>query len=316
MTTKDSKNIVKKTFEKNLKMSIGIVVLVICGFITLFTTEALASGTLSPQPGTNNDVQINAALESGGVVHLNPGTYVIGKNLFINKDDTTLEGVKGTIIKLKDSANWAADNRGGMIQTQGTKNVRITGFEIDGNREKNTYSTLSTRSGHSVNRGQYFYTEIFASGVQGMEVDHMYLHDNWNDILRIDGSEDVRFHDDTVRNPGHDVVYATKSSYVYCYNNYVLIYCNSGFRAYVTSPMYVFDNVIGDESTSGWVGIEVQTGSAVGLRNNKFIMNSGHSEISGETGSVPSSVTADHAPEYWRTDSRGRSILENDGDDD
>jgi hypothetical protein len=74
--------------------------------------------------------------------------------------------------------------------------------------------------------------------------------------------------------------------------------------------MQVYNNIIGDESSSGWVGIEVQGTPAVLINNNKFTINGGgNSNISGPT-TVESSLKASHNPEYPVTDSNGKSILE------
>lgn len=266
-----------------------------------------AAGTLSASQ-CHNDCQkiINDALAGGGTVHLNPGTYVISGKILI-PSNTILEGTKGSIIKLIDNANWPKDQHGGMIQgkSSGVNNVRITGFEIDGNRSNNTVS-----NGMETACGKYFYTMIDFTDASNIEVDHMYLHDNWNDILKISHVTNASFHDNTVRNPGHDIVYATYCNNVKCYNNYVLIYCNSAFRSYSSKNMQVYDNVIGDESSSGWVGIEVQGTPAVLINNNKFTINGGgNSNISGPT-AVDSSLKASHNPEYPTTDSTGKSILE------
>ena len=116
---------------------------------------------------------------------------------------------------------------------------------------------------------------FFGAESKNIEIDHNYLHDNWNDIVFISRVTNFSFHDNTVRNPGHDIVYAVKCTNVRAYNNYVLIYCNSAFRSDGSTNYQAYDNVIGDESSSGWTGIEVQNGGTIQLNNNTFTINGG-----------------------------------------
>lgn len=291
---------------RNTKLSFLVPVLFFLCVLLGAAGEARAAGTLSPVSGNNNQDQINTALASGGVVHLRPGTYVVSNKIFM-PSNSTLEGEKGAIIKLIDQANWPREEHGGMIQgaNSNVANVRITGFEIDMNRSHNT-----TSNGAETPCGRYYYTMIYFSRSSNIEVDHMYMHDNWNDILKVNYCKNVSFHDNTVRNPGHDIVYAIYCDGVKIYNNYALIYCNSAFRSYYSSNMQVYDNIIGDESSSGWIGVEVQGNPAVQLNNNTFTINGGgNSNISGPT-ATNSSLTAPHSPEYPTTDNNGNSILE------
>ncbi len=216
-------------------------------------TEAL-SATLTPVAGHKNQVQINKALAKGGVVHLSAGTYVIDDSIEL-RSGATLQGDSGAKIKLADSANWPKNKA--IVEGTSVSNVRITGFEIDGDGVHNT-----TSAGASTVCGKYYYTMIHVTGGSHVEVDHMYLHDNWNDIFKFSSSSNVKFHDNTVRKEGHDVVYAIHSDDVWVFNNDIKIACNSGVRPDGTKNIYIYGNEITRDG-GGYAGIEIQGASEV-----------------------------------------------------
>lgn len=225
--------------------------------------DASGATVLSPQQGSNNHTQINNALKGGGKVYLNEGTYVISDTIVLNSGNI-LSGDAKAIIKLVDNANWPKYKN--MIEGIDVSNVRVTGFEVDGNRANNT-----TSDGASTACGKYYYTMIYFKNSSGIEVDNMYLHHNWNDILKFSSCDNVKFHHNTVRQPGHDVVYAIGSTNVWVYNNYIRIYCNSGVRPDGTQNIYIYNNDIArDEGAGGYAGIEVQGDSIVYICNNNI----------------------------------------------
>ncbi|MDD3370372.1 MAG: right-handed parallel beta-helix repeat-containing protein [Alphaproteobacteria bacterium] len=217
-------------------------------------------------PGTNTK-QINAALKSGGVVHLNAGTYLINDTIVLNCG-TTLEGDRGAVIKVASGVNWAQGKS--IIRGTNVKNVRITGFEIDGNRDNNIapYSA-SNAWGHN------YYIMFALSGVTNVEIDNMYLHDNWDDIINAVDSKNLNIHDNIFRRPGHDIVAITNTGTTYVTNNCMRVFGNSGARANKNSgPMYVINNNITREANdTGYTGIEVKTASASVYNCNNTIYN-------------------------------------------
>ncbi|MDD3190841.1 MAG: glycosyl hydrolase family 28 protein [Candidatus Pacebacteria bacterium] len=252
---------------RNIK-NIFFTALLVLYFSFGFSGEALAGGTLSASDCSNNCQNIiNAALSTGGTTYLQAGTYVISSNINITVDGTTLTGDNSAVIKLINNANWPADENGGMIQAKsGVNDVRITGFEIDGNGPNNT-----TSGGISTVCGKYYYTMIYFKGGSGIEVDNMKLHDNWNDILKLSQCNDVKFHDNIVRSPGHDIVYASRSEDIRIYNNYMRIYCNSGARGYYVDNFYVYNNDIARESAGANAAIELQGGAPDGGASQVYV---------------------------------------------
>ncbi|MDD3006989.1 MAG: right-handed parallel beta-helix repeat-containing protein, partial [Candidatus Pacebacteria bacterium] len=246
---------------RSLKSDFFLAILLVCGFFSVNLPHAQAGGTLSATTGSSsNQVQINAALASGGTVHLNAGTYVINDTIVL-KSNTVLEGDSGAKIVLAGGVHWPEYKN--MLEGLSVSNVRITGFEIDGNRANNDDANGKC--------GQYLYTMIYFKGSSAIEVDNMYLHHNWNDILKFSGCSNVKFHNNTVRQPGHDVVYAIGSSDVWVYDNYIRIYCNSGVRPDGTKNIYIYGNDIArDEGAGGYAGIEVQGASTVFICNNNI----------------------------------------------
>jgi len=248
---------------RSLKLYFLLVLLLVSGFFCANPSQAQAGGTLSATTGNDNQVQINAALASGGTVHLNAGQYVINDTIAL-RSNTVLEGDTGAKIVLVGNANWPKDKN--MIEGLSVSNVRITGFEVDGNRDNNTSS-----NGTATACGKYFYTMIYFKSSSAIEIDNMYLHHNWNDILKFSASSNVKFHNNTVRQPGHDVVYAIGSSDVWVYDNYIRIYCNSGIRPDGTKNIYIYGNDIArDEGAGGYAGIEIQGASTVFICNNNI----------------------------------------------
>lgn len=253
---------------RSINIKLGLLALFVCGFFFASADQAAAAGTLSAQSGSNNQTQINVALASGGVVHLNAGTYTISDTIVL-KSGNTLEGDAGAKIVLVSNANWPRNKN--MIEGRSVSNVHIKGFEVDGNRANNTTSTSGGSVGEQTACGKYFYTMIYFVSSTNIEVDHMTLHHNWNDILKFSRCTTVSFHDNTVRQPGHDVVYAIGSSDVKVYNNFIRIYCNSGVRPDGTKNIDIYNNDIArDEGAGGYAGIEIQGESTVRICNNNI----------------------------------------------
>ncbi|MDD3370375.1 MAG: hypothetical protein PHE27_00975, partial [Alphaproteobacteria bacterium] len=216
-------------------------------------TSSGSTTTLTAGNSTNQQVQINAALAKGGIVYLKAGVYTINGQITIGVDNTTLKGERGAVIKLVDKANW--DPYVELVHVK-AKNVRITGFEIDGNAPNNT-----TSNGDTCNCGREYYDIIFVDNTSNVEIDHMYLHDNWNDSILVKGSKNVNVHNNIFRRPGHDVVANySRSSTVYITNNCIRTYCNSAIRAYSSGPVYAINNDISRETgyTGGYAAFEIQ----------------------------------------------------------
>ncbi|MFA7169457.1 MAG: right-handed parallel beta-helix repeat-containing protein, partial [Candidatus Paceibacterota bacterium] len=265
------------------KNNFFLVFFIFCSFVGM-VHGASATVYLTPHQGIdNNQVYINEALNNEGArengiltVHLRGGTYVINDKVLVGSN-TVLEGDSNAIIKLVDNANWPReeDTPGGMLQGKNSSvtNVRITGFEIDGNGANNT-----TSNGVSTVCGKYYYTMLYFRNATNLEVDNMKLHDNWNDILKFSGADGVKFHNNTVWKEGHDVVYAISSKNVWVYDNNIKIACNSGVRPYNTQNISIYGNDITRDG-SGYAGIEIQSASTVWICDNNIYNTLGGSIV-------------------------------------
>jgi len=263
-------------------------------FSLIFSSSAFATTYLKSTGNSNNQVQINAALSKGGVVYLYAGTYWINNTIFL-KSNTTLKGARNAKIKLVPNANWPKYRP--MLRGENVTNVRITGFEIDGNRDKNTLS-----NGVATKCGKYFYDIIQLQGSSNIEIDHMYLHHNWNDIVLSKRTSNLNFHNNIVRQPGHDIVSIYAAGKTYVTNNCMRLYCNAGARAAGgAGPMYVASNYIArDDGAGGYAAIEVQQSTTkvyncnnkIGNVATKYGLLSGGTLISGGCPSVPAMTKA------------------------
>jgi hypothetical protein len=221
-------------------------------FVLTGVQGAFAATVLNPIANDkNNQHQINEALKKGGVVHLNAGTYVVSSTINM-VSGTTLEGDRGAKIIVADNARW--EKYRPIIRMLRVKNVRVTGFEIDGNRDKNLfpYDSALQAPGHQFYRIFYLYAS------DNIEIDHMYLHDTWDDVVFSEKVWDLNFHDNVVRRPGHDIVSIYHSGTTFVTNNCMKVYGNSGARTWGNSgPLYVISNNISkEENAPSFAGIQ------------------------------------------------------------
>jgi hypothetical protein len=217
-----------------------------------FIFPAYAATVLSPVEGNNNHVQINDALRKGGVVHLNAGTYVISSTINM-RTGTTLQGDRGAKIVVAPDVGW--EKYRPVVRFSSVENARMAGFEIDGNRDKNLFpfESAAAAPGHQYYRGFFLYKS------KNIEIDHMYLHDFWDDVVFSEKTTNLNFHDNIVRRSGHDIIAIYHSGTTYVTNNCMRASFNSGARVYGNSgPMYLVSNNIGKEENSvSYAGIEV-----------------------------------------------------------
>ncbi len=227
-----------------------IIGLVICSLFYSNTAAYAETITLSPVAGSRNQVQINEALKKGGVVHLNAGTYTIDNNIEM-VSGATLEGDRGAKIFVADNVRW--EKYRPVIRMLHLKNARVTGFEIDANRDNNMHPYI-TKEGAP---GHQFYRIFYLYKADNVEIDHMYLHDTWDDVVFAEKAWNLNFHDNIVRRPGHDVVSIYHSGPAYVTNNCMRVYKFSGARTWGNSgPLYVVSNDIGKEpDITSWAGI-------------------------------------------------------------
>ncbi|MDD4615648.1 MAG: right-handed parallel beta-helix repeat-containing protein [Alphaproteobacteria bacterium] len=231
-------------YFKNLLNSQSSLFLVLAGLL-IGTAPALADTTLSPCASCDtNQVQINAALKQGGIVTLSSGTYVINSSINL-RSNSTLKGSGSVIIKLADNLKW--ERYRPIIHGSSVKNIRVVGIEVDGNRGGN--ASIAANSG--------YFRQFFCYKCLNVEFDHSYLHDNLDTAFFLEKSGAVNIHDNVVRNPGYNGVFAYHSDTVYVTNNCLRASNGSGVHVGGASgPVYVINNNIASEANAkGFAGI-------------------------------------------------------------
>jgi hypothetical protein len=219
-----------------------LILLVVC-FIVLDARVAFSETVLSPVAGTNNQIQINNALKKGGTVFLKAGTYIIDSNIEM-VSGTSLLGERGAKVMVVSDAKWKKFRP--IIRFLHVENARVAGFEIDGNRDNNIfpYPSAAEAMGHQYYRIFYLYKS------KNIEIDKMYLHDNWDDVVFSEKTWDLNFHDNVIRRPGHDVVTTYHSGTTFVTNNCMRVYGNVGVRNWDArdDALYAISNDIAREA--------------------------------------------------------------------
>ena len=202
--------------------------------------------------GSGDDVQINAALAkvagTGGTVYLKSGTYIIGNTIKIG-DSTTLTGDSNAVVKLKNNARWNIYVP--LIENVGSKgNIKIHGFEIDGNYDYNKE--------HPKGEGSYYVLMLFQN-IDNVQVYDMKLHNNAFDLMHFTRCTGVSVHDNIGRDQGHEFVWLDYCNGANIYNNDISIQVNAGIRAEASNNMKIHNNKIYATVNSGYTGIYVQS---------------------------------------------------------
>jgi len=203
--------------------------------------------------GKDDQVQLNQALklafDSTGytTVYLKgPFTYVIDDTLLIGSN-TTLEGDSSSKIRLIDNANWKASKPLFKERKSKSRNIKIQGFTLDGNREGNKKDAS----------GKGYYNLIHFSNCKNITVCNMYLTNNHGDGLKTDSCSNIKFYNNKAYLLGHDALYASGCSDVKAWKNKITCRTNSALRLYNTNKVSFYDNIITSEG-SGGAGVEIQ----------------------------------------------------------
>ncbi len=233
---------------------------------------------LSPEPGENNQIQINNAINAapeGGSVYLRAGTYVISQPIKL-KSKLVLEGDKDAVIKLKDHANWRTiaylgENKGSVRDPliggdSGLSDVEIKCFQIDGNYNFNSASGGGNSSaafrdciGASATswdkdmrecekkykdrwHGSGYYTLIGLSNGGNWSIHDMVLKDGANDGVKADHASGVRFYGNFVNGMGHEGFYSLYSHGIEIHDNKFAVRASDGVRGDDSYDMSIHDN--------------------------------------------------------------------------
>ena len=136
---------------------------------------------------TDDSSAINTALALGGTVVVPEGTYIVRDLLVPN--DTEVIGENAKLILASGGNNIIRNNSDGSAGYLGSKNIKICGFEFDG---QDTYSTL-----------------IAIGHAQNVEICHCNFHNLAQaHFIEINGSYNVHIHD----NFFHDYTYSDARS--------------------------------------------------------------------------------------------------------
>lgn len=249
--------------------------------LTLFTIGG-ATGkvvTLDTNGGTNNDVQINAALQEvadagGGIVHLNAGIYSFENPIVFAGDNTILEGEgrENTIIKLKDKAHWTTLNTHNHYEgpepesliknTAGAlHNLAIMNLQIDGNKYNQEYTYDTNENGtidpdehYPVPDGEGNYVDLKFTSRNGSEnvsnllFSNLFFNRNNGDVLSISNPRNIIVTNCKSRNIGHSSVYFDNPINMLVEKNDFLITANSAVRWYDGNHIIVKDNLMEGEA--------------------------------------------------------------------
>ncbi len=250
--------------------------------------------TLSSNAGTNNDVQINAALQEvadagGGVVHLNAGVYIIENPIFFTGNNTILEGEgsDSTIIRLKENAGWnishshnnylAPEQQKIINNTAGAlHNLAIMNIQVDGNKynQKYTFDTngngvIDSDEHYLVPDGQGNYVTVDFRARNGSEnvsnilFSNFFMNRSNDDALAVTYPTNIIVEKSKARYIGHSTVYFVNPINLLVEKNDFLITANSGVRWYDGNHIVVKDNILEGESTktgNSNFGVEVTSG--------------------------------------------------------
>ena len=210
--------------------------------------------------GKDDHIQINEALEYAGraeiqgTVYLQgPNTYVINGELII-KSDTELTGDSTACIKLANNSNFKEYDKSAFIkQLSSSRNIKIHGFEIDGNNAGNPLIAMWKNSCTAIKLMEAYNVHVY----------DMYIHHNQNDCIFIHGNnQDINssIHDNHFYKGGHEAIYLNAAHNVEIYNNSVYIHGNSGFRLWQCDNFSIHDNNIYDAIGGTWGIVIDETG--------------------------------------------------------
>lgn len=259
----------KRVFLITLIFSVSLI-----GFITLFSQEASAATYTARTTSEMTQAISKARADGGGTVYLKgPATFTISKTVMLSSN-IVLTGDRSAVIKLVPRSNLGKGVP--LISApSGSRNIKITGFTIDGNSEAQT-----------VRHGLGYHNMIYFDRASNVEVSNMRMQWGKGDGFKINRSNNIRFTNNNVYNLGHDAFYTTNS----CSNgvvsgNTVVTRANSAFRLSggATNFKITNNNIDGKLSRAATgPGIEIdKTSAASNAFNNIEISNNKFSNLCG-----------------------------------
>lgn len=165
-------------------------------------------GTMVYPTGSKSDqTVINNALEGGGKVYLNAGTYTIDNTIVIGSNTILTGSPDAVILVSPSSSQWFTGSTGIISCKESVKNVEISGFQINGNLGALPASYANT-PGHNKdaerciilhgNSGDY---------AENIKIHDMKLYDSFSDGAYIYYAKNVQFYNNVVSNTQHEGVF-------------------------------------------------------------------------------------------------------------
>ena len=167
---------------------------------------AQAGTTLSPDGGHSNQKQITEALKDGGV-YLEAGVYDVDGNITM-LSNRVLSGDPNAIIRVwSGSSQWFTGSTG-VITGSGVSNVKISGFQIDGNigNLPKKYHQSRSDTAHDCEK----LIQIYGSSnnfVENIEICDMKFYNSFSDAIYIRYADGVSCHDNVISNCQHEGIY-------------------------------------------------------------------------------------------------------------
>ena len=240
-----------------LLIFLALVLFVLCAAPSMAATITLSATGASDQTAINNALN---TVGTGGIVHLNPGTYVITSSIML-VSGTTLEGsgIGSTIIKPASASVCNSESEGvgdGYIYGKTVSNVVVRNIKIQGP------GTSTSDVSHSGGLDQVRHG-IHLRGSSGITFHDMYFTLLYNDGMRISACSNIIIYNCQFLTPGHDgIALLRESRNVHIYNIIVCTNVNAGVRFDGSSNCELDHSTFYSDTGSGYCGLELETSSS------------------------------------------------------
>ncbi|MGB9929146.1 MAG: hypothetical protein ACPK85_12210 [Methanosarcina sp.] len=244
-------------------------------FICFFSTNCFGEiidvgpGTSFSPKGSGDQTVINAAIEladPGDTVQLASMTFHISSPITM-KSGVTLNGngIGATVIYCDNpSSNFATQN---IINCNGTSNIEISNFLIDGGWESLSKMHSASNKYRSYEKG------VYLPGCSNVVIHDLKMQYSMGDFVFCSkNTNNVQVYN-TVCKPGHDSFDAwSAGNGISVFNNCWGTFINSCIKVHNTKNVQIYKNTFYTDTGSGNAGVEVMGGNVTGLNvhNNIF----------------------------------------------
>lgn len=212
-------------------------------FLLLLLSGTASAETVKGYDGNSDQVQINEALKKGGDVTLENRVYDITGPINI-PSDTTLKGGPDTVLRVScPNGRWFSPTVG-VINCYDPFNVKISGFEIDGNCQ-NLPSGWANSPGHAHDQEQLIKI-IGSSGNFGknVEISKMFLHNSFGDGIQARFIDGIICSENEIINTQHESIYYSACKNCKMIDNRMSVITSDGGR---------FDNCVDGEAAGNYI---------------------------------------------------------------